>query len=405
MNYSQDFPLLKNLPELSYLDNAATTQKPQIVIDSIVNYYAKSNANVHRGIYKLSENATIAYESARETIAKFINAETEEVIFTSGTTASINLLANYYFQPLVNSTDTILLTELEHHSNILPWQQISKTTGAKLKYLPIDANYQLDLAKLEQILTSENVAVFSVTHCSNVTGVINPIEDIIATVNRISPNTKIVIDAAQSLAHLPIDVKSLGCDFLVASGHKAYGPTGVGIIYGKKDLLEKSPPFFTGGGMIAEVNKFESSYATGAQKFEAGTPNIAGVIGFEAAIKYIQNIGWKNILEHEVNITNSLFEKLKAIPTLTIYGPTDVNNRLGVFSFNIKNIHPHDLAQLMDQDDIAIRAGHHCTQILHKKIFKVSATCRASIAIYNEEKDITKLATSLEKISKSNLFN
>lgn len=403
MNHRQDFPLLQNYGNLAYLDNAATTQKPQVVIDAINNYYTKTNANVHRGIYKLSEAATIAYENSRAVVASFINAKASEIIFTSGTTASINLLAQYYFKSHLAADESILLSVQEHHSNILPWQQIAKTNEATIQYLPLDSNQELDLKALEQILQTEKVAVLSLSHISNVLGSITPIKNMIEITRKISPDTKIVIDAAQSLAHLPIDVKELDCDFLVASAHKAYGPTGIGFIYAKQELLKSAAPFFTGGGMIAEVSEQDSTYAIGIEKFEAGTPNIAGAIAFAAALKYLTEIGWENILQHEHELTSKLMHDLKGIPNLAIYGTSNLENKSPVFSFNLDGVHPHDLAQLLDQDDIAVRAGHHCAQILHRQVLKVPASCRASLAIYNTEEDIERLATALTSISKTGL--
>lgn len=399
MNYRQDFPLLDTYPQLAYLDNAATTQKPQAVITAINDYYCKTNANVHRGIYKLSEAATIAYENSREVVADFISAEPSEIIFTSGTTASINLLAQYYFAKRVKSDEVILLSVQEHHSNILPWQQLANTNGNQLKYIPLTTELELNLTALTEILKTEKIAVLSLNHISNVLGSINPINEIVRITRKYSPKTKIVIDAAQSLAHQPIDVKAMDCDFLVASAHKAYGPTGIGFIYAKQELLADAEPFFTGGGMIAEVNEQFSTYTTGVEKFEAGTPNIAGAIGFAAAIKYITQIGWDNIMQHEKELTEKLMQGLKEISALTVYGTNNIANKSGVFSFNLAQVHPHDLAQILDQDEVAIRAGHHCAQILHKKILNVPASCRASLAIYNTAEDIDQLISALKAIS------
>ncbi len=399
MNYRQDFPLLNTYPQLAYLDNAATTQKPQAVITAINDYYCKTNANVHRGIYKLSEAATIAYENSREVVADFISAEPTEIIFTSGTTASINLLAQYYFAKRVKSDEVILLSVQEHHSNILPWQQLANTNGNQLKYIPLTTELELNLTALTEILKTEKIAVLSLNHISNVLGSINPINEIVKITRKYSPKTKIVIDAAQSLVHQPIDVKAMDCDFLVASAHKAYGPTGIGFIYAKQELLADAEPFFTGGGMIAEVNEQFSTYTTGVEKFEAGTPNIAGAIGFAAAIKYITQIGWDNIMQHEKELTEKLMQGLKEISALTVYGTNNIANKSGVFSFNLAQVHPHDLAQILDQDEVAIRAGHHCAQILHKKILNVPASCRASLAIYNTAEDIDQLISALKAIS------
>ena len=381
----QDFPILKE--NLVYLDNSATTQKPQQVIKAITDYYETYNSNVHRGIHKLSMQATLAYDDARETIAKFINANSEEIIFTSGTTESLNSLA----RTLVNKGDEILLTEMEHHSNIVPWQQIARERGAIVRFIPI-TNFKLDLEKAKEMIT-EKTKIVSLTHMSNVLGTINPIKEIIELAKNIDALT--VIDAAQSIPHLMVDVKELDCDFLAFSGHKMCGPTGVGVLYGKKKLLEKLPPANFGGGMIKEVCYNNSSWADLPHKFEAGTPNISGAIGLAAAIKYLENIGMENIEKHSNEITKYALEKFSKLPGLKLIGPD--NERGSVFSFNLEDIHSHDLSESLDNYNIAVRAGNHCAMPLMNKL-NVKSAVRASFYFYNTKEDVDFLVNALQEI-------
>lgn len=402
----EDFPLLQNNLDLCYLDNAATTQKPAAVINALSDYYCNSNANVHRGIYKLSEQATAAYETARATVADFIKANPQEISFNSGTTMGINLLSAYYFANKLTASDTILLTKMEHHSNIVPWQQLAKKTGSQLKFLNIKDDFTLDLQELQSILRNNHVAVFSLVHISNVLGTINPIKEIISMVNEISPMTVVVVDAAQSLAHLPLDVRALNCDFLVASGHKAYGPTGIGFLYAKQELLVQAEPFFTGGGMIETVTENLTTYTSLPERNEAGTPNIAGAIGFASALNYIKQIGFEKIIAHEQALTKQLVAGLKAIPEIKLYHcqQSGFSCGAGVVSFTIDKIHAHDLAQILDTSNIAVRAGHHCTQILHRDVLKITASTRASIALYNTSEDVEKLITAIKTAVGAGLF-
>jgi len=401
-----DFPIFKTFPELCYLDNAATSQKPQQVITAINDFYTSANANVHRGIYTLSESATRKYEAARTTVAKFINAETSEIVFTSGTTAGINMLAEYYFAPRLKADDVILLSDMEHHSNLIPWQQLIKKTGIKLAFLPLTSQFTLNLSGLKEMLQKQPVKVVSLTFMSNVLGTINPIKDICTLIKTVSPQTLIVIDAAQAVPHQKLDVKDLGCDFLVFSGHKILGPTGIGVLWGKQQLLEQSEPWFTGGGMIESVNRENSTWTSNPEKFEAGTPNIEGAIGLAQAIDYLKKISLQKIKTYEGKLIRLMLTKLLEIPELTLYGPANINdisNRGAVFSFNLKGIHAHDLAQLLDYDQIAVRAGHHCCQILHREVLGIPASVRASFYFYNDEEDIEKLSLSLKKIAAKKL--
>ncbi|MAF99445.1 MAG: cysteine desulfurase [Nanoarchaeota archaeon] len=381
-----DFPLLNS--GLVYLDNSSTTQKPNQVIQVINNFYKTMNANVHRGIYKLSDNATRAYQNARKTVASFINADEDELIFTSGTTQSLNMLARMI--PLKEG-DEILLTEMEHHSNIVPWQEVAKVKRCTVKFIPLK-DYELDMDKAKELIT-EKTKVIAVTHMSNVLGTINPIKELAQLAHEV--NALFVVDAAQSVAHLPIDVKELDCDFLAFSAHKMYGPTGIGALYGKKELLETMNPSVFGGGMINQVTKENSSFTNSPLKFEAGTPNIAGAIGFAAAVKYLEELGIEKIKEKENELSSYALEKLKDIPNLNIIGPT--NNRGLVFSFTLDGIHPHDTAEILDKQNIAVRGGHHCAMPLMKAL-QLIGTTRISLGIYNSKEDIDKLIQTIPQV-------
>jgi len=397
-----DFPIFKNNPDLVYLDNAATSQKPYAVINAVKKFYEQSNANVHRGIFKLSENATSLYESARNIVAEFINADPQEVVFTSGTTASINAIAIGLTDSDLLSTkkNVVLATEMEHHSNLIPWQLYAKNSQKYFDLIKVNSDFKLDIKQLEKLLQNNTVEVVALTHMSNTLGTINPIEDIVKLVRKNSPKTLIVLDAAQSAPHLKIDVKILDVDYLVFSGHKMFGPTGIGVLWGKRSVLEALEPVFTGGGMIEKVGRKESKWAEIPHKFEAGTPNIAGVIGLAAAIEYIKNIGTINIEKYERELAEYTISKLQNIKNLTLYGPVSPEQRGNVFSFNYMGIHAHDLSQLLDEQNIAVRAGHHCNQVLMRDVLKVIATSRASLYIYNTKEDIDKLVDGLYKIGK-----
>ncbi|PAD23759.1 cysteine desulfurase [Niallia circulans] len=391
------FPILNqevNGHPLVYLDSAATSQKPVQVIETIENYYREYNSNVHRGVHTLGTRATDAYEGAREKVRKFISASSiEEIIFTRGTTTALNTVAQSYAMENVKEGDEIVITPMEHHSNIIPWQQVAKKTGATLKYLPLQADGTIALADVENTITPATKVV-SITYVSNVLGVINPIKEIAAIAHK--NGAVLVVDAAQGAPHVKIDVQDLDCDFLGFSGHKMCGPTGIGVLYGKKHLLENMEPIEFGGEMIDFVGLYESNWKELPWKFEAGTPIIAGAIGLGAAIDFLEEIGLENITEHEHKLAAYAMEKLSSINGLTIYGPQNANNRAGVITFNIEDVHPHDVATVLDAEGIAVRAGHHCAQPLMKWL-NVSATARASFYLYNSEEDVDKLVEGIGK--------
>ena len=394
-NIREDFPIFTERDDnFVYLDSSATTLKPQTVIDAVADYYSKYSANVHRSIYSIGEKATAEYEGSRKKVADLINADYHSVIFTRGTTESINLVAYAWARNNLKPGDEILLTEMEHHSNLIPWQICSQETGAVLKFIPFNEDGTLDLSDPEKWFTNKTKLV-AVIHQSNVFGTVNPIKDIIKLAKSVSAVT--LIDAAQSVPHQKVDVQDLDCDFLAFSGHKMLGPTGVGVLYGKPEILEEMPPFMGGGEMIRTVSLNESTWNDIPWKFEAGTPNIAQAIGLGSAIDYINEIGLDKIHEHEQDILTYALEKMQKIPEVNIYGSAD--ERGAVISFNLENIHPHDLSQLLDNDGIAIRAGHHCAQPIMKKL-GVSATGRASFYLYNSKEDVDRLCESLVKTVK-----
>ena len=390
-----DFPILKQLVHnkpLCYLDNAASTQKPQLVIDTINNFYSTTNSNIHRGVHYLSEKSTLAFENARIKVKKFINAKSEkEIIFTSGTTAAINLVAQTFGRKYLKEEDEIIITTMEHHSNIVPWQLLCKEKKANLKVLKINNMGELLLDDLKNMI-SEKTKLISVVHVSNTLGTVNPIKEIIKIAHL--NNVPVFLDAAQSIQHLEIDVQELDCDFLAFSGHKIYGPTGIGILYGKENLLDEMPPFMGGGDMISKVTFEETTFNELPFKFEAGTANIAGAIGLGAAIDYVKSIGIKNIKEYETNLLNAATDALKEIPGIKIIG--NAKEKMSVLSFVIDNIHPHDIGTFLDFEGIAIRTGHHCTQPL-MDFFKIPATSRASFAFYNTLEEVEQLTAGLKK--------
>mgnify|MGYP006109947365 CR=1 FL=1 len=386
-----DFPIF-NSSDLIYLDNASTTQKPSKVLEEIDSFYKETNANVHRAIYSIGNEATRRFESAREKVAKFINApSSKEIVFTSGATESINLLARSLVSNL-EPGDEILLSAMEHHSNIVPWQMMAEKFKVKIKYLPIDKIGELDLNNSEQYFTSRTKIV-SITHISNVLGTINPIEDLAKMAHKVG--ALFISDGAQGVPHMQVDVAKLGCDFYAFSGHKMLGPTGIGVLWGKTKLLEELDPFMGGGEMIETVSFEESTWNEIPYKFEAGTPNIAQAVGLGAAVDYLDSIGMKNIQEHEKKLTDYAFDKIKDIEGIRIHGSS--KKKSGVISFNIKDIHPQDLAQFLDQDNIAIRVGHHCAQPL-LSLLNETSTARISFYIYNSEEDIDKFCDSMIKI-------
>jgi cysteine desulfurase/selenocysteine lyase len=392
-----DFPIFRkkiNGKELVYLDNASTTQKPYTVIDSITDFYSNYNSNIHRAVYQLAEEATNMYEQSREKIANFINVRPEEIIFTRNTTESINLIAHSWARTNLKKDDVIVITEIEHHSNIVPWQILCQERGTRLEYVGIDGNGFLDLEYMIELISSRKVKLVSLSHMSNVLGTIVPIERIIKIAHE--HDIPVLVDGAQSVPHMPINVKNMDCDFLVFSAHKMLGPTGVGILYAKKEYLDKMTPFMGGGDMIKEVFKFHTNYNDVPYKFEAGTPNIADVVGFSAAIEYLEKIGMENIRKHEIYLTEYALESMSSLDYITVYGPRDTKYRGGVISFNIADIHPHDLATIMNDRGIAIRSGHHCAQVLMERL-DVPATSRASFYIYNTKEEIDKFVNAIRE--------
>ena len=387
----KDFPIFSD-SGLVYLDNAATTQKPQSVLDEVDSLYREANANVHRALYALGSEATERFENSRKKVAKYIGANSEkEIVFTSGTTESINLLARSFGNTL-KPGDEILISEMEHHSNIVPWQMTAQRTGATLKYLSIKETGELDISNPEKYFTS-NTKIISLTHMSNVLGTINPIKKLSAKAHQVG--AIMIVDGAQGASHLPVDVKELGCDFYAFSGHKMLGPTGIGVLWGKTEHLEEMDPFMGGGEMINTVTMESSTWNDIPYKFEAGTPNFAQAVGLGAAIDYLQNIGMDNIAAHEQMLIKYALGKLNQIDGVRIHG--SAKDRGGVISFNMDGIHPHDLAQFLNEDNIAIRVGHHCAQPLLKTLGE-TATARMSFYIYNDESDVDKFCESLETI-------
>jgi cysteine desulfurase/selenocysteine lyase len=392
-----DFPIFKkkiNGKDLVYLDNASTTQKPYSVINSITDFYSNYNSNIHRAVYQLAEEATELYEQSRKKIANFINVRPEEIIFTRNTTESINLIAHSWARSNLKKDDIIAITEIEHHSNIVPWQILCQEIGTRLDYVGIDESGFLDVEYLIELISSRKIKLVSISHMSNVLGTIVPIERIIKTAHQY--DIPVIVDGAQSVPHMPVNAKNLDCDFLVFSAHKMLGPTGVGVLYAKKEFLEKMKPFMGGGDMIKEVFKFHTNYNEVPYKFEAGTPNIADVVGFGAAVDYLEKIGMENIRKHEIYLTEYALESMQSLKYITIYGPMDSKFRGGVISFNIADIHPHDLATIMNDHGIAIRSGHHCAQVLMQRL-DVPATSRASFYIYNTKEEIDKFVNAIKE--------
>ena len=378
---------------LVYLDNAATTQKPKVVINALVEYYENYNANIHRGVHKLAEEATSAYENVRAKVKSFLSCdEASEVIFTRNTTESINLLA-YSLGESLNDGDEVLLTEMEHHSNIIPWYLLRGRKKINIKFIPITDQYELDYEKLEKLIV-KGTKIISITHKSNVLGTVNDIKKIAKLAK--DNGSILIVDAAQSAPHMKINFTDLGCDFLSFSSHKMCGPTGVGVLVGKKELLEKMPPFLGGGEMIRKVTFEDFTLNDVPWKFEAGTPHIADVIAFGVAIEYIQKIGLENIHKHEIELTKYALDKLSKFTFLKIYGSSDASKRAGIITFSNPVVHPHDIATIIDQDGVAIRAGHHCAQPLMKRL-GVSATARASFYFYNTEEEIDIFVSVLQK--------
>jgi cysteine desulfurase/selenocysteine lyase len=392
-----DFPILATSRDgkpLTYLDNGATSQKPRVVIDAMTSYYQTYNANVHRGVYAISEQATAAYEAARQAVATFVNApEPECVIFTRNTTEAINLVAFSWGRRNIKAGDAILTSVMEHHGNLIPWQILAEERGARLLHLPIDDRGRLDLANLDDLL-AQGVKLVAITHMSNVLGTVNPVAEIARRAH--AAGALVLLDGAQSVPHFPVDVQALDCDFLAFSAHKMVGPTGIGALYGRRLVLEAMPPFLTGGSMIKKVTLDRSTFADIPQRFEAGTPAIAEAIGFGAAVQYLQDLGMAWVRDREHALTGYLLDTLAGIPGLTVYGPP-ADERGGAVSFSVAGVHPHDVASLLDEDNIAVRAGHHCCQPL-MGLLGVPATTRASVYFYNTGEEIDRLALALHRV-------
>jgi cysteine desulfurase / selenocysteine lyase len=388
------FPILDqevNGKPLVYFDSAATSQKPLPVIEALDQYYRQYNSNVHRGVHTLGTKATDAYEGAREKVRRFINAKsTQEIIFTRGTTTALNLVAASYGRANLQEGDEIVITYMEHHSNLIPWQQAAKQTGATLKYIPLQADGTIDIKDVETTVTA-NTKIVAIAHVSNVLGTINPVKEIARIAHQYG--AVVVVDAAQSAPHMKIDVQDLDCDFLAFSGHKMCGPTGIGVLYGKRDLLERMEPVEFGGEMIDFVELYDSTWKELPWKFEGGTPIIAGAIGLGAAIDFLEDVGLDHIAAHEHELAQYALEQMSAIDGLTIYGP---KQRGGLVTFNIDGVHPHDVATVLDAEGIAVRAGHHCAQPLMKWL-NVTATARASFYLYNTKEEIDQLVVALQK--------
>ena len=394
----EDFPILQRMVRgrpLVYLDNAATAQKPQVVIDALSRFYAQDNANIHRGVHYLSERATGAYDEARQTVARFINARhTHEVVFTRGTTDSINLVAQSYGRTFLKAGDEILITAMEHHSNIVPWQLVCEQTGAVLRAAPLTGNGELDVAAFDALL-NERTRLIAVVHLSNAIGTINPVKQLIRTAH--ARNIPVLVDGAQSAPHLPVDVQDLDCDFFAFSGHKLFGPTGVGVLYGKEALLERMPPYQGGGGMIATVTLERSTWAPLPGKFEAGTPMVAQAIGLGTAIDYVSRLRLPAVASWERELLNYATGLIRGIDGVQVIGTA--REKASVLSFVLEGVHPHDVGTILDNDGVAIRAGHHCAQPVMQH-FGVPATARASFAFYNTLEEADVLAQSLTRVKR-----
>lgn len=394
-----DFPILAQevrpgVP-LIYLDNAATAQKPTVVIEALDRYYREINANVHRGVHAFSEKATAAYETAREKVRDFIGAaSSREIVFTRNTTEAINLVAYAWGLWALRPGDEIVLSEMEHHSNLVPWQIVAERQGAAVRYIPITGDGRLDLDAYSSLLESGRVKMVAVAHVSNVLGTINPVGEITRRAH--AAGALVLLDAAQSVPHMALNVGAIGADFMAFSGHKMLGPTGIGVLYGRRALLEEMPPFLGGGSMINRVTLEKTTYAEPPQKFEAGTPHVAGAIGLGAAIDYLRHVGLEAIHAHETTLTSYTAERLKQIPGFAMYGPP-ADDRAGLIAFTVKGVHPHDMAQGLDTVGIAVRAGHHCAMPLHDK-FGLAATTRASFYLYNTLEEADKLVSAVEQV-------
>ncbi len=396
MNFKEDFPIFKNR-DIAYLDSGATAQKPQIVIDAINNFYDKFNANPHRGAYTLSVEATAVYEDTRAKIAKFINAKhPEEIIFSKNASESLNLLAYSYGLDNLKKGDDVVISIMEHHSNLVPWQFVTQKTGSELKYMYINDEFELSKEEIESKIT-DNTKIVGITHVSNVLGTINNVKEIIKYAHK--KGAVVIVDASQSIPHMKIDVQDLDADFLVFSGHKMFAPLGIGVLYGKRELLNKMNPFLMGGDMIEYVYEQKTTFAPLPNKFEAGTQNVEGVVGLGAAIDYINSIGYDKIQEHDREIVEYAREKLSKLDYLDIYMTPNAENHSAVISFNIKGVHPHDVASILDSENVCVRSGNHCAQPL-MRFLGIDSTCRASFYIYNTKEDVDRLIAGIEKAYK-----
>jgi len=393
-----EFPILHqviNGKPLTYLDSAATAQKPRSVLDVLEKYYKEDNANVHRGIHELSRRATLAYEGARNRVAEWLGAsDPSEVIWTRGTTESINLVAATWGMDQLKEGDEILLTTMEHHSNIIPWQLVARRTGARLRYIEMDDEGRLKLDELDQLL-SDRTRILALTQVSNALGTINPVEEIIGAAH--ARGAVVLLDGAQAVPHMKVDVGELQADFYAFSSHKMCGPTGTGVLWARKELLEEMSPYQGGGEMIGVVGRDESTWAAIPHKFEAGTPNIAGAVGAAAAVDFMEHVGYEAIREHEAGLLRYALNRLAEIPDLSVYGPKELKERSGVISFALGDAHPHDIATILDSEAVAIRAGHHCAQLVMKH-YGVAATTRASFSLYNTTDDVDRLVEGLEVV-------
>nr|BDT31663.1 cysteine desulfurase [Myxococcus sp. MH1] len=391
-----DFPLLRQEVRgrpLVYLDSAATAQKPQAVIDAIIRFYQHDNANVHRGVHILSERATEAYEGARETVRGFLNArDAREIIFVRGTTEAINLVAQTYGRKHIGAGDEVLITQMEHHANIVPWRMLCEQTGATLKVIPVDDRGELVMDAVDALLT-EKTRILAVTHVSNALGTVNPVKELTRRAH--AKGIPVLVDGAQSVTHFPVDVQDLGCDFYAFSGHKTFGPTGIGVLYGRLERLEPMPPYQGGGDMILSVTMEKVTYNRVPHRFEAGTPNLEGAVGLAAAIRYLQGVGLSAIAEHDREMMAYATAALESVPGLRLIGTA--REKAGVLSFTLEDIHPHDVGTILDREGICIRTGHHCAQPVMQH-FKLPATARASLALYNTREDVDALVRGLHKV-------
>jgi cysteine desulfurase/selenocysteine lyase len=391
--YKKDFPIFQNQPELVYLDNASTTQTPQVVLDAMNNYYTNYRANIHRGVYTLSEEASSAYETAKEKVARFIGAKTDEIIFTSGSTHGLNLLAQRLCKNL-GSGDNVVLTRLEHHANLIPWQEMAKEFDFELRFIELTDTTEIDLTSAQELIDNKTKIV-SMSALSNTLGTLVPIQKIIDLAKLRGATT--IIDAAQAIAHTPMNVRELDCDYLVFSGHKLYGPTGIGVVYGKKKNLETLEPFFYGGDMVQSVTYTSATWADAPGKFEAGTPNIAGAIGLGTAIDFVSAIGWDALQTHDNQLLSYALEKVA--PEVNLFGTKNIATHKGIISFVIPDIHPHDIAEVLNRHHVAVRAGHHCTMPLMDYL-ELGGTTRVSFGVYNTTEDIDTLIIGIKEVKK-----